>query len=153
MDKLNIGGREVEMLSAFAATYVHPDGSVGIKLPTLNSYVEKARKEGWLKPAVNGGGAYFYFVEDLAKLPGMYGRKPAAKMVHPDQHETVVKDNIRLMTENVQLADTVDYLNDRIEMLVEKLKSAEAREAAEREVREAAEAYSNSIITGEPVSV
>lgn len=141
MDKLNIGGREVDTLTGFSS-------SADIKLPTLNGYVEKARKEGWLKPALTVGASFMYFVDELEQLQGKYGRKPAAKMVHPDQHDAVVVDNIRLVTENVQLSETVDYLNDRIEMLLEKLKSAEAREAAEREVREAAEAYTESIISG-----
>lgn len=135
---LNIGGRDVETLTGFASNYHTPEGEhAPIKVATLNSWVEKARKAGELKPAVCIGGSFMYFVEDLAQLPLKYGRKAAAKMIHPEQHETVVRDNVRLAAENAQLSDAVDYLNEMIEDLHRKLKSAIG--------------YSESIITGEPV--
>lgn len=119
---LNIGGRDVETLTGFASNYRTPEGEhAPIKVATLNSWVEKARKAEELKPAVCIGGSFMYFVDDLEKLPLKYGRKAAAARIHPEQHETVVKDNVRLAAENAQLSDAVDYLNEMIEQLRHKI--------------------------------
>lgn len=137
---LNIGGRDVETLTGFASNYHTPEGEhAPIKVATLNSWVEKARKAGDLKPAVCIGGSFMYFVDDLEKLPLKYGRKAAAARIHPEQHETVVRDNVRLAAENAQLSDVVDYLNE----IIDKLKYELA----------VSESYTNSIITGESVKV
>lgn len=124
MSDLKFPNSNGELLPVDTLTGFH--GTSGIKLPTLNNYVDKARKEGWLKPAVNLGGSYLYFVEDLEKLQGMYGRKAAAKMIHPDQHETVVRDNVRLAAENVELESVIGLLNDRIDNLMKELSEVRA---------------------------
>lgn len=110
-----------------------------VKVPTMNGYLDKARKDEAIKPAMVIGGMNLYFENELAELPIKYGRKPGAAVVLKEQHEQVVRDNVRLAAENAEQALIIDGLEHTIARLTAQLMAAES--------------YTNSIITGEPVSV
>ncbi len=110
-----------------------------IKVPTMNTYLDKARKDEVIKPAMTLGGMNLYFEDELAELPVKYGRKPSVAMVLKEQHEQVVRDNVRLAADNATQALIIDGLEHTIQRLMDRLAASES--------------YTNSIITGESSEV